>query len=152
MGSISFQIFVSDNPATLKRGKSDDVLGPLWISIGAQLFPRAGWVDYPIAALANWTHRCLQLKSVGDSAQLIFFEGPVRIRIEQVEDQMVKITPMGPGGDGASCLCSKSHLWSELTRAGQLVLSACSTLGWPSTDWNQLWANLDSYRHPWPLN
>ncbi len=152
MATISFQIFVSDTHAALKRTKSDTVRGPLWVSIGGQVFPRQGWRDYPVAALANWTSRCRLLKNVGDSAQLMFFEGEQRIRAERIDDDLVKLTAVEGGVDRASCITSKSHLWSELARAGHIVLSQCSTLGWPSNDWNQLWANLDAQKHGWPLN
>jgi hypothetical protein len=152
MGSIAFQIFVSDNPAALKRSKGEAVLGPFWVAIGSQLFPKAEWLDYPVAALANWTYRCLKLKNEGDSAQLMFFEGEVRIRIEQIEDELVKITAVDAGVDGATCITSKGHLWNELARAGHVVLSQCSSLGWPSPDWNQLWDNLDKHKHPFPMN
>lgn len=152
MATVSFQIFVSADPAALKQSKSGTAHGPLWVSIGGHVFPNALWTDFVVAALANWTQRCLELKSVGDSAQLVFFEGPVRIRLEQLEDQLVKITAVDAGQDGATCVTSTTHLWAELARAGQLVLSQCSTLGWPSIDWNRLWANLDAHKHPFPMN
>ncbi len=152
MDTIAFQIFVSGDPSALKRAKSQVVVGPLGGSIGGQAFPKAGWRDFPVAVLAAWTQKCLRLDAVGDSALLVFFEGPPRLRVEQLEDDLVKITAIEDGVDGATCVTSKIQLWNELARVGHVVLSQCPTLGWPSPDWNQLWQNLDKHKHPVSLN
>lgn len=152
MGAVAFALFVSGEAAALKRSRSQIVLGPIWVTLGTQAFPRTGWRDCPVAALASWTNRCLKLQAVGDEALLNFLEGEFRIRVEQIEDQLVQITAITEGVDGATCITSKAHLWNELARAGHLVLSQCSTLGWPSAEWNQLRDNLDAHRHPAPRN
>jgi hypothetical protein len=153
VATVAFQIFASDDPAKLKRTSSQKVAGPLWVSIAGRPFPQAGWLDFPIIALADWTQKCLELKAPGDSALLVFFfQGLKRMRVEQLEGELVRITGVDNGVDGASCIASNAHLWSELGRVGHQVLAQCSKRGWPGNDWNRLWQNLEKYRHPAPRN
>ena len=152
MATIAFQILVSDDPAALKRSRSQRVVGPLWVTLGGRPFPRAKWDDFPLAVLASWTQKCLHLNAVGDSALLVFFEGPARLRVEVIEDDLVRLTAVENGVDSARCITSKAQLWGELTRAGHKVLAQCSKRGWPSLDWNQLKDNLEKHKHPAPRN
>ncbi len=148
MAALSFKILVSDDPAALKRSKSQRVFGPLWVTLGTKAFPKAQWRDFPVAALAAWTARCLKLQTVGDSAQLGFVEGEHKLRVELLEDSLVKVTALTNGEEQITCVTSKTHLWTELARVGHQVLAQCSRLGWPSDEWNQLRSNLEAHKHP----
>ena len=71
----------------LETGTSNG--GRMWVSIGEECFPEEGWYDLPGIVLEWWRN---DIRTFGDGVtdfcELIFMDGPYRIRLRRTEGRI----------------------------------------------------------------
>lgn len=110
------------NATSIVRTKLGTVGGEIFVQVGDFHFPEVGWWDMPVAVLLQWGEVLSTAKNT-DQIDLVFFDGPYRLRLMRVSPANWRVNFM-EGGKSihfTAILCLQDFIREYIVVADELL-------------------------------
>lgn len=120
-----FQVIVK--PSTFEVSQSSALTGQIWMQLGDEAFPEAGWNDLALVIVGWWCQAVSGLPAkTGSECDLRFMDGAFLVAVTRETDGRLCLTARAAGRVVTSVGgCTEELLRQQLVAAGEVVLQYC---------------------------